>query len=147
MKGINMKNQLKILVLAAVIGISSITYADMQDNAGKNHEKRTPEQRVEKRLERMKKNLNISDAQATQIRTVLMNKKNEMQDRVAKMKSAPAADKAALRSELKSARLSTHNEILSILTPEQRTKAESMREAMKGKMKGKHKGKRSHDKS
>jgi Spy/CpxP family protein refolding chaperone len=141
-----MKNQLKILALAAVIGISSITYADMHDQAGKDHEKRTPEQRIEKRLERMKKNLNISDAQATQIRTILMNTKTEMQDRVAKMKSAPDADKATLRNELKSARLSTHNQILSILTPEQRTKAESMREAMKGKMKDKHKKMRSHRK-
>ena len=142
-----MRNQLKILVLAAVIGIASITYADMQDHSGKNHEKLTPEARIEKRLERMKKNLNISDAQATQIRTILTNTKNQMQERIAKMKSAPAEDKAALRNEFKSARLSTHNEILRILTPEQRTKAEAMREEMKGKMKGKHHGKRSHDKS
>ena len=103
-----------------------------------------PEQRIEKRIEHMKKNLNISDAQATEIRTVLANRKAEMQDRIAKMKSAPAADKAAMRNELKSTRLSTHNEILLILSPEQRAKAESLREAKKAQMKEKHKGNKRH---
>jgi Spy/CpxP family protein refolding chaperone len=138
-----MKNQLKILALAAVIGIASITYADMQGPAFK--QKHTPQERIERRIEHMKKNLNISDAQAGQIRGVLIGKKAEMEDRIAKLKSAPASDKAALRNELKSARLSTHSEILRILTPEQRAKAESLRDAKKAEMKDKRKGNRSHN--
>lgn len=141
-----MKEQIKLLLLAAVIGISSISYADSGDWLAKDKQKMTTEQRIEKRIERMKKNLNISDAQASEIRTILTNTKNQLQDRIEKMKSAPPSDKAAIRNELKSARLSTHNEILRILTPEQRAKAESMREEMKGKMKEKHKGMRSHQK-
>ncbi len=139
-----MKKQIKILVLAVVVGISSIANADSSDPLAKNLQKVTPEQRIEKRIEKMKKNLNISDAQATEIRTVLTNTKNQMQDRIAKMKSAPAADKAAMRNEIKSTRLSTHNEILRILSPEQRARAESMRDASKEQIKDKRKKMRSH---
>jgi len=141
-----MRNQLKILALAATIGIASVTYADLQDPAAKNPQKHTPEERIEKRIEHMKKNLNITDAQATEIRTVLINTKAQMQDPVAKMKSAPPADKAVLRNELKSTRISTHNEILRILSPEQRAKAESLREEKIAQMKEKHKGNKSHHK-
>ncbi len=139
-----MKKHIKILILAAIIGISSIANADYADPLAKNSQKMTPEQRIEKRIEKMKKNPNISDVQATEIRTVLTNTKNQMQDRIAKMKSAPAADKAALRNEIKSTKLSTHNEILRILSPEQRAKAESMRDAKKGQMKDKRKKMKSH---
>ena len=141
-----MKDQLKLLILAAIIGISSITYADMHDGAGKHRGKRTPEARIEKHLERIKKQLNISDVQETQIRAVLTNTKDQIHEKMAKLKSAPDADKAAIRNELKSMRLSTQNEILRILTPEQRVKAESLLKERKAKMKDKHKKMRSHQK-
>lgn len=137
-----MKNQVKTLVLAAVLCVSALGYADSSDPLVKKEQKTTPEQRIEKRIEKMKKNLNISDAQATEIRSLLTNSKTQLQDRIAKMKAAPEADRALLRNDIKSSRISTHNQILHILTPEQRAKAETLREAKKDKIKEKRQHRR-----
>jgi Spy/CpxP family protein refolding chaperone len=134
-----MKKHIKLLVLTAIMAISAVAHADSTDPIAKNQQKATPEQRIEKRIERMKKNLNISDEQVFEIRTLLTGKKNLMQEHISKMKSAQPADKATLRNELKSAKLSTQNEILRILTPEQRIKAESLRDAKKQQHKAKRK--------
>ena len=55
------------------------------------------------------------------------------------MKSADTKDeKAAAKAELKKDQQAMRERILSVLTPEQRAKAENMRGLFKEKMKGKH---------
>ena len=82
------------------------------------------EKRIEKRIEKMQKKLNLSDAQVSQAKAIIEQSKPQMKADFEKMKAAPKDQKSAIRAELKKDREATKEKLMAILTPEQRTKAE-----------------------
>ncbi len=95
-------------------------------------------QNMGKHIEKIKTELGLTEAQSAQIRSIIESSKAEMKADVEAMKSADTKDeKAAAKAELKKDQQAMRERILSVLTPEQRAKAENMRGLFKEKMKGK----------
>ena len=118
---INMKiKRMFIAAFAAVLLISGAGYlrAENKDNDGKF------EKRIEHRIEKMKKKLNLTDAQVSQAKAIMEEAKPQMKADFQAMKAAPKDQKEAVRAQFKKDREQTKEKLLAILTPEQRTKAE-----------------------
>jgi periplasmic protein CpxP/Spy len=87
-------------------------------------------ERVEKRLEQMDKQLELTDAQVAALRPILTEDMQKLQNAREAMKAARDADKTqdkaareAARAEMKAQMKTTKDRIASVLTPEQREKA------------------------
>jgi hypothetical protein len=94
----------------------------------------TPEQRVDHRVEMMKKHLAITDAQATQIAGVLREEQKTLAADREQVKAAPAEQKMLARTNLQKDRLAGKEQVLKSLTPDQLAKAEEIRKRHKQKM-------------
>ena len=105
-------------------------------------------QNIGKHIEKIKTELGLTEAQSAQIRSIIESSKAEIKADVEAMKNADTKDeKSAAKAELKKDQQAMRERILSVLTPEQRAKAENMRGIFKEKMKdkrgkkgGKHRG-------
>jgi len=107
-----------LTVCALLISASTFVMAKAADNDGKF------EKRIEHRIEKMKKKLNLSDQQVTQAKAIMEEAKPQMKADFKAMKEAPKDQKEALRAQFKKDREATKEKLMAILTPEQRTKAE-----------------------
>jgi Spy/CpxP family protein refolding chaperone len=87
-------------------------------------EKLTPEQRVEQRLNALKRDLTLTKDQESKIREILMNKADRKLARQSAV-TGNAEQKKALVEQMLSERKATQDSILQVLTPEQRTKYET----------------------
>lgn len=105
-----MKNRTVSMLLAGVLLLSVPAFAE-------GHEGWRGKENGEKRLEMLKEKLGLSDAQAAQIRTI---------------KEQTAAEMKAIKEK-------THQQIDTILSPEQREKFKTFREEMKNKKEGRMK--------
>lgn len=85
----------------------------------------TPEQRVEKKLEWMRKELTLTDRQSATIRTILLEKYTKKVKRHSLKDASPEAKKAAVDQMLEQRRI-THERIAAVLSTSQRTKYESL---------------------
>jgi Spy/CpxP family protein refolding chaperone len=122
-----------IISLALLVIASSFTYADSSFDRH-DMKKMTPEQRVDRQIEGMKKRLNITNEQATQIATVLQQEQKTLMADRQKMMDAPPELKAAARIQLQQDRLNLKQKVLSNLTVDQRIKAEDLRKEHQKKM-------------
>lgn len=106
-------------------------------------------ERVEKRLEQMDKQLDLTDAQVAQLRVILTEDMQKLQNAREAMKAARTADKVqdkaareAARAEMKAQMQTTKDRISAVLTPEQREKAaakmKEKREHMRENIKARH---------
>lgn len=98
----------------------------------------TVAERVEKRLQQMDKQLELSDAQVAQLRPILTEDMQRLQNAREAMKAARAADKAqdknareAARADMKAQLQVTKDRISAVLTPEQREKAQARMKTMR----------------
>jgi hypothetical protein len=109
----------------------------------------TVAERVEKRLEQMDKQLDLSDAQVAQLRPILTEDMQRLQNARQAMKAARTADKVqdkaareAARAEMKAQMQVTKDRIAAVLTPEQRAKAaarmKEMRDNVRENIKARH---------
>jgi Spy/CpxP family protein refolding chaperone len=112
----------------------------------------TVAERVEKRLEQMDKQLDLTDAQVAALRPILTEDIQRLQNAREAMKTARTADKTqdkaareAARAEMKAQMQVTMDRIAAVLTPEQREKAaakiKEKRQHMRENIKARH-GKR-----
>jgi hypothetical protein len=103
-----------------------------------------PAQRIERRVSMMTERLQLSQAQATQIRQILTQESE--QTRAIFEKGQNGADREALRPELKSVRQGTEQKIDAVLTESQRKTYAELRDQMRqrrgerGERKGTRKG-------
>jgi Spy/CpxP family protein refolding chaperone len=106
-------------------------------------------ERVEKRLEQMDKQLDLTDAQVAALRPILTEDMQRLQNAREAMKAARTADKAQdkaarekAREEMKAQMQTTKDRIAAVLTPEQREKAKAhmkeMREHVRENIKARH---------
>ena len=110
---------------------------------------KTPEERVEKRVQQMTKQLSLTEAQATQIRTILLEQANVMkqrreqfearrdefknlskEEREAK-KEEMKAKRESMKGEMKAERDALKTRIGAVLTAEQKAKLETLRDQRK----------------
>jgi Spy/CpxP family protein refolding chaperone len=82
------------------------------------------EKKIEERIEKMKVKLNLSEAQFTQVKSIMEQSKPQMLADKAKLEAAPKADRATLRDEMDKDRAATKGKIFAVLTTEQQSKAE-----------------------
>ncbi|HYM20342.1 MAG TPA: hypothetical protein VEW28_04980 [Candidatus Kapabacteria bacterium] len=94
----------------------------------------TADQKVDRRVEMMKKRLAISDAQAVQISNVLHQEQKTLATDREQVKSAPAEQKMLARTNLQKDRLAGKEKVLTALTPDQLAKAEEIRKRHVQKM-------------
>jgi len=87
----------------------------------------TPEERIEHRVEMMRKRLAISDEQATKIAAVLRSEQHVLAEDRERMHAAPADQKILARTQMQQDRLNVKSKVLQNLTPEQLAKAEALR--------------------
>ncbi len=116
-----MKTRITLTVVAAfaaLFSFSTMSFAQDTKTDAKI------EKRIEHRVEKMKKKLNLSDAQVTQVKSIIEESKPQMKADWQKMKAAPKDQKEALRADLKKDRQAVKDKLFAVLTPEQQTKAE-----------------------
>jgi Spy/CpxP family protein refolding chaperone len=91
----------------------------------------TPDQKADRRIKMMKKNLGITDDQAAKLKPVLVA---SIQQRDA-IKMQPKGAKGAKKQQMQQLQKTTDDQIKGILTPEQYQKMQDMEQQHKDKMK------------
>lgn len=128
-----------ILVAMLVIGIS--TFAQERKPREGRGEMLTPEQMAEKRVEKMKKDLNLTDKQAQQIRELSLAQAEKMkaykEERKAKkeeMRNRRMEEAKAMKAEFEKEKAANDEQLKKILTPEQFAKHQQIQAERKEKM-------------
>jgi len=128
-----------MLLLAALLFSVSNTYSQ-QDNSEKKQRK-TPEERAQKRADKMKEKLSLTDDQHKQVYDILLTQGNEMKSVWESSKNDQ--DKTARKEKMKAIRESGKTQINSVLNANQQQLWETHKKEKKEKHKGKkHKGKK-----
>jgi Spy/CpxP family protein refolding chaperone len=107
-----------VAVCLALFAFATYSWAQAPANDAKK------EKRMEHRIEKMKKKLNLSDAQVTQMKTIFAENAPQIKADHEKMKAAPKDQREPLRASLKNDRQAMKEKLLAVLTPDQRAKAE-----------------------
>src|SRR5947208_187851 len=105
-----MKSKYKITLVAAFLALfafSTYSWAQATDAKKEHH--------IEKRIEKMKAKLNLSDAQVAQVKTILEQSAPQMKADREKMKAAPKDQREAFRATLKQDRAATKEKLLAVL--------------------------------
>jgi protein CpxP len=129
---------MKNVILAISLMLVTLTFAQKSETKG---ERGSSQEMVEKRLGKLKAELNLTDDQMKQIKPI-------MEARVEKMKSkkesqqAEKAEKKAQREAMKEEMKADDEKMKKILTPEQYEKWKALRNDDKEKMKEKIKERR-----
>lgn len=111
------------IACAAVAMSTTATYAQSSDGGPA----RKPPT-VEERLDRMKKDLEITDEQAGKIKPLLEDLRSEMD----KLREEAGEDRNAMREKGRKLWEETRAKIDEVLTPEQKAKAEKLRSERRG---------------
>lgn len=125
----------KLIIAALLIGVTSFA----QEKTGQKQ--LTPEQRTEKRLEHLKKDLQLNSKQEKQVKQALL----DQETRVAALKAnkkerkedqkLTVQEKLALKSKVNKEQETMDAKLKTILTPEQFKKWEAGKDERKEKMK------------
>jgi protein CpxP len=140
---------MKKLIIALVFGMGLTGFA--QETTPKPNragiEKMTPEQRQEKHLAHLTKELNLDAKQKEAVGKILAEKSAKAQDaksqkdaRKASGEKMTTEEKAAFKNKLKAEKTDTETKMKAILSADQYQKWVSMREENKEKMKERRRG-------
>ena len=130
-----MKKLMTTIVIGLMIAFISPVMAQNknQDQPKKNeHKKLTAEEKAQKRTDKMKEELGLSDEQVKKVYDINLKHIKEMEAIHKEMKK--------LHDQAKTTRDNTKAEFDEVFTDEQKAKAEELRKKRKEKMKEKHKG-------
>lgn len=142
---------MKTLIIALVFGIGVSGFAQVRtpQPGDPSIEKLTPEQRQEKHLAKLTKELNLDAKQQEAVGKILAEKSDKAKDFKAKKEARKESgekltmqEKQALKSSLKAEKADTESKMKAILSAEQYQKWETMREENKEKMKDRIREKR-----
>src|SRR5688572_8080939 len=141
-----MKSIIRTAVIFSLLAIGVAVFAKEGNGEAKGFG-RGKGKNIAKHIEKIKSELGLTESQSAQIRSIIEASKAEIKADIQAMKNADGKDaKAAARAELKKDQQAMRENILAVLTPEQRAKAEEMRGMFKDKMKKKHEKKHKRDK-
>ncbi len=133
-----------VISLALLALATGFTYADSGDY-NHNFRKVSPEQRVDRQIEGMKKRLNITNEQATQIAGILKQEHQTLMADHQKLMDAPPESKGAARIQLQQDRLNLKEKVLSNLTVDQRITVEEMHKHRMQHMRRMHRREERHE--
>jgi len=115
-------NKLKVFSLAVLAGILSVGFVpDAKAQGPGGHG-----QGLENRVQKMKENLNLNDDQVAKVTAILKEQRQKM---MALRNSG--ADQAAMKTQRQQSMRDGDAQISALLTPDQRTKWETMKAEMK----------------
>ncbi|PKB15860.1 hypothetical protein [Flavobacterium sp. 5] len=143
---------MKKLIIALVfgIGISGFAQVSTPQPGDPKIEKMTPEQRQQKHLAHLTKELNLDAKQQEAVGKILAEKGDKAQDLKSQKESRKDSgtkltpeERQALKTKLKAEKEDTENKMKAILTADQYQKWQTMREENKDKMKDRMREKRS----
>lgn len=123
-----------LVVLALLVSTNTIFSQDFG--------KKTPEERAQKRAERLQKDLSLSDDQYKQVYDLFLSQGQQMKA----LKESSEQDKTARKEKMKSIWQSTDASISGILSSEQNTKYEQFKKERKEKHMQKKKNKKGKNK-
>ena len=139
-RGIAKFNLLSLMLLLAALLFSVSNTYSQQDNSEKKQRK-TSEERAQKRADKMKEKLSLTDDQHKQVYEILLTQGNEMKSVWESSKNDQ--DKTARKEKMKAIRESGKTQINSVLNANQQQLWETNKKEKKEKHKGKkHKGKK-----
>ncbi len=139
-RGIAKFNLLSLMLLLAALLFSVSNTYSQQDNSEKKQRK-TSEERAQKRADKMKEKLSLTDDQHKQVYEILLTQGNEMKSVWESSKNDQ--DKTARKEKMKAIRESGKTQINSVLNANQQQLWETHKKGKKEKHKGKkHKGKK-----
>jgi periplasmic protein CpxP/Spy len=142
---------MKSLIIALVFGISISGFAQVStpQPGGNNSEKMTPEQRQEKQLKHLTKELGLDAKQQEAVGKILAEKSDKVQDLKSKKEAKKESgekltigEKKALKTSLKTEKADTETQMKAVLSADQYTKWQTMREEKKEKIMEKRKEKK-----
>ncbi len=123
---------LVILLLAGMVSFA-------QEHS--NRKDLTSEQRVEKHVSMLKKQLTLTDDQTTSVRNLLIANAKQREDKTAQLKEMKTdskkltpEEKALLTDQMNEKQMATEEQMKGILSPEQFSKWQAGREKRKAKM-------------
>lgn len=132
------------LVAALMIGIAA--FAQERNQREGKRAMLTPEQMADKRVEKMKKDLNLDEKQAQQVRELTLEQAEKMkahkEDRKAKkeeMKNRRMEEMKAMKAEFEKEKTANDEALKKILTPEQFAKHQQIQSERKEDMQEKRK--------
>jgi Spy/CpxP family protein refolding chaperone len=124
---------LMLLISAFMLSAGSVFSQD--GSPRKERQKKTPEEVAEKRSDRLKDKLSLTNDQHKQVYNIILSQATEMKSVWESTKSEQ--DKTARREKMKSIRDTYHSQISAVLTSEQQQLWETHKKEMKEKYKGK----------
>lgn len=142
---------MKSLIIALVFGISISGFAQVStpQPGGDNTGRMTPEQRQEKHLAKLTKELNLDAKQQEAVGKILAEKSDKAQDLKSQKEARKDSgekltteEREALKTKLKAEKEDTEKQMKAILSADQYQKWETMREQNKEKMKDRIREKR-----
>ena len=128
-----------LMIVAAVLFSAGNIYSQQNDD-GTKKQRKTPEERAQKRADKMKEKLSLTEDQHKQVYSILLSQANEMKSIWESSKNDQ--DKTARKEKMKTIWESTNTQINSVLDANQQQLWEAHKKEMKEKHKGKHDGKK-----
>ncbi len=135
----NLRSLGMLMILAAVLFSAGNVYSQQNDD-GTKKQRKTPEERAQKRADKMKEKLSLTDDQRTQVYGIFLSQANEMKSIWESTKNDQ--DKTARKEKMKAIWESSNTQINSVLDANQQQLWEAHKKEMKEKHKGKHDGKK-----
>ena len=121
-----MKTGNRFTLLAAFAALLAFsTYAFAQPSDAKIDRK------IDHRVVKMTKKLNLSDAQVAQVKAIINDSKPQIKADWKKIKAVPDDQREPLRATLRADKSAMKEKLLAVLNPEQRAKAEKFIERHK----------------
>ena len=114
-----MKTKNNITLIAAFAAIAAFSTSSMAQPSDAKIEKR-----IEHRVEKMKKELGLTDPQTSQVKAILEENKPQIEAEFQKMKTANKDQKTAIHEQMQKDREGIQSKLLAVLNPEQQAKAE-----------------------
>lgn len=129
----------KLMLLSLLLLTTIFVNAQRGQRGGGN-----PEARVEKQVERLTTELDLSTEQQTQLKAIFIEQHQNRKAGGKKMQDLSQAEKEAMKAERKAAKAATDAKIAAVLTPTQLATFQNMAKERKGRRgaKGEAKGKR-----
>lgn len=126
----------KVLVAALlVVGITAFAQEAQVKKSGR--ERLSSEQRVDFKVKKLTKDLNLNEKQAEQVKALVTKEVQKRDAKRAEMKEDKEKNKEEMRANMEKEKAIVTSEMQKILTPEQFSKWQQNREEKKEKMKEK----------
>lgn len=126
---------MKKLFVAALLVVGITAFAQEREGRRSGKEKLTSEQKVDFQVKKMTKDLELTEKQASEVKTIVAKQVQKREAKRAEIKADKEKDRAEMKANMEKEQAAVSADLKKILTPEQYAKWEKNREEKKEKMK------------